>query len=212
MADLRTDHRGDDRRGMLRGRPVLALFLAVAAVGILSVSRPALAAAPPSPVASELRDRSVEIIRKVFASEQRWVKVHAAEYLLALDHSEGVEEAFMEELKAHGDEPQYRIGIWRVLARASYKDKEREEWTKKICEVFFDTASPDRLHAAETLAKLGYKLKDSEVAATEAAASEDKPWAPYATWILLNSGVKGAEARLAAMLDSKDVDTRVGAA
>ena len=115
---------------------------------------------PPSTerITPELRDEALRVLRETLDRETLWIKVHAAEYLLALDHPEGVKEAFTKELQDHGGEPQYRIGIWRVLARAAYNEKERQEQTKKIRDVFFDTASPDRLHAAETLAKLGYVL------------------------------------------------------
>jgi SSS family solute:Na+ symporter len=192
---------------------VLAMLPLMVAAAMSLAARPALAASPSSRVTPELRERSAGILRQVFEGEQRWLKVHAAEYLLALDHPEGVKEAFTKELQDHGGEPQYRIGIWRVLARAAYNEKERQEQTKKIRDAFFDTASPDRLHAAETLAKLGYVLPDDEVAGMEQAAGpENGPWAPYAAWILLNSGRPGSEARLAAMLDSDDAEVRLGAA
>ena len=173
----------------------------------------ALAGSGPSPVEPELRQRAIRELRQVLAERPRWVKVHAAEYLLGLDYPDGIQEAFQSELQAHGNEPQYRIGIWRVLARSSVGDKERARWIGKILDVFLDPDTPDRLHAVETLAKLGYQVRDEDREAFEhAAAPEGDPMAPYARWVLLNSQRPGAEARLAELLDSTDAEARLGAA
>ena len=166
-----------------------------------------------SPVTPELRERSIRIMREVLGREHRWVKVHAAEYLLSLDYPEGVKEAFDKELASHGKEPEYRIGIWRVLARAAADEREEGSWIGKIRDVFLDPASPDRLHAVETLAKLRYKVRDNELERFEQAAQfADSPMAPYARWVLVNSERRGAEARLAELLDSTDAEIRLGAA
>ena len=58
------------------------------------------------------------------------------------------------------DVPEYRIGIWRVLARAAIRKEERGEWTAKIRDVFFNLEALDRLNAAETLGKLGYTTRN----------------------------------------------------
>ena len=175
--------------------------------------RSARAADDPLQLTPELRDRSVAAIRQVFDREHRFVKVHAAEYLLWLGYAQGVEKAFQQELQAHGGEPQYRIGIWRVLARCDARGIEQSAWTDKICKVLWNTSAPDRVHAAETLAKLGYHVRDEEVASMEEAARpEGAPIAPYALWVLANSDRPDAEQRLATLLDSSDVDMRLGAA
>ena len=203
--------------GLALGRRVVVLVAALAAVGAPS----ARAGSDPPQVDSALRERAVNAIRRVMEQEQKWVKVHAAEYLLALDYREGVKPVFLTELELHGAEPQYRIGIWRVLARAAANEKEQAVWVDKIRRVLFDPASPDRLHATETLAKLGYKLREfngnlreEEVKSLEqAACRESTPRTPYAAWILLNAGCPNAveaEARLAALLDSSDVEAAPG--
>ncbi len=189
---------------------VLALFVAA-----LTAAVPLSAHATDEPlrVDTKLRERSTSVIRQVFEREQRWVKVHATEYLLALDYPGGVREAFIKELGLHGGEPQYRIGIWRVLARAANSEREQAEWIGKIRDVFLDRAAPDRLHAAETLAKLRYQVHGDEAAAMEQAAQpENGPLALYAVWVLANSEHPGAEARLAELLDSPEAGVRLGAA
>jgi len=107
---------------------------------------------------AELRERAVRTMRDVLANEDRWVKVHAAEFLLALEYPEGVEEEFVKELERHEEKAEYRIGIWRVLAKATYDPPQKSRWVHEIRDVFLDAKAPDRLHAVETLAKLGYKV------------------------------------------------------
>ncbi|MDD4788871.1 MAG: hypothetical protein PHO07_17000, partial [Pirellulales bacterium] len=168
-------------------------------------------------VTSELRGRAVSTLRDVLERQERWVKVHAAEFLLGLDYPEGVEREFTEELERHGTEPEYRIGIWRVLAKAAYDPRENRRFIARIRDVFLDSAAPDRLHAAETLAKLGYAIPqetgaagggEPERQAFERAAGGGDSMAVYARWVLLNSDPRRDDSRLAEMLSSADAGGR----
>ncbi len=198
---------GPRRRRLGRAWVLLVLVPALVAL------RSARAADDPLHVTPELRDRSISVIRQVLDREHRFVKVHAAEYLLSLGYAQGVKEAFHKELQTHGGEFQYRIGIWRVLARCDPHGPEQSEWTDKIRGVLGNPSAPDRVHAAETLAKLGCRIDDDEVASLERAARPDSaPLTPYALWVLANSAWPGAEDRLAELLHSSNVDTRLGAA
>jgi SSS family solute:Na+ symporter len=161
----------------------------------------------------QLRERSLAILRQTLQQEERWVKVHAAEELLALGYPEGVQETFLEELKQHGDEPQYRIGIWRVLAKAAHQESEHKEWVEKIRNVLFDPNAPDRVHAAETLAKFPYSLESKEIPlAEEASRSETVSLAVFAMCILANAQQANAETRLADWLNASDESIRTDAA
>ena len=166
-----------------------------------------------APIDPQLRQRCVALLRDALQKESRWVKVHAAEYLLSLDYPQGVRDVFLAEQDAHGNEPQYRIGIWRVLARGTADHEVASHWKGKIWAVFADPSAPDRLHAAESLAKLGYKaagdgLKLVGVASRESGGS----MAAYAAWVLLNSGDAEGELRLATLLQSQDAKARGAAA
>ena len=186
--------------------------IALLAALIIS-SAPAFPAEDPSEACRELRPKAVEALRRVLDQEQRWIKVHAAEFLLALDYPQGVKEAFLNERTAHESEPKYRIGIWRVLARTSFDEKHSAQWSDKIRRVFLDPSAPDRLHALESLAKLGCKVREEEAHLVEEAAKmENSPMAPYAAWMLLNSGRKQGESRLAELLGSRDAKMRGTAA
>lgn len=108
-----------------------------------------------SPVISEaLKKESVEVLRTILQSQSEWVKVHAAEFLLWSGYPEGVQKAYLEEEKQWGNKSPYHIGIWRVLSQAATNPEEKKIWTDKITQAFLDTNGDDRIHAAETLAKL----------------------------------------------------------
>ena len=190
------------RTGLLS---LLSTLLLLTAAPLFAEEKPA-----PAGVTPELRAESLRVMRDKLENEKLWAKVHAAEYLLALDCPDGVVQVFTEELDQSVDEPKYRIGIWRVLAQAAMADKQREAWINKIRDVFLDTDAPDRLHAVETLAKLGYKIPEEHEAIFDRAAAEG-PTAPYARWVQLNSGREDGEGRLAELLESDDVNLRSAA-
>ena len=105
-------------------------------------------------VSKTLQKESVEVLRTILKTQSEWVKVHAAEFLLGSGYPEGVQKIYLEEEKKWGNNSPYRIGIWRVLSKAATKPEEKEIWTDKIMQAFLDTTGADRIHAAETLAKL----------------------------------------------------------
>ena len=193
----------------------LRLALVCSCIALLApswVDQP-LAVADEPVVTPELREQAVGTLRDVLSSEERWVKVHAAEFLLELDYPEGVETAFQKELEANGEEPEYRIGIWRVLARASYDPKEQRRWTQQIRDVFLDPEAPDRLHAVETLAKLGYRLPEAPEAAAErkpfeGAASGSDGLAVFTRWILVSNDPDHDDGPLGEQLASEDARIR----
>lgn len=173
-----------------------------------------------------LRQQCVELMQQTLQNESRWVKVHAAEFLISLDYRDGVHDAFTAESARLGDEPQYRIGIWRVLA--SLERHNRSAYAARlgqIREVFLDDAAPDRIHAVETLAKLGYQfsepLSGSEL--REDLMMEVSPFTnfarqgpaagrAYALWVLLNNHDPHAEGDLASALAADDEMTQLTAA
>ncbi|HUT25690.1 MAG TPA: sodium/solute symporter [Sumerlaeia bacterium] len=175
--------------------------------------------AQPPRVTPELRERCVKVLRDALQNEERWVKVHAAEHLLALGYPQDVREAFEAELAAHGEEPQYRIGVWRVLARTWLRPDQRKPWIERIRNAFLDADGPDRLHAVETLGKLGYTIPEERKEAEEdkeafekAAGSADRAFAAYAQWSLVQSAGGAGQKALAALLESDDERARGTAA
>ena len=153
-----------------------------------------------------LRGKSVKTLRTVLAEETEWVRVHAAEMLVYNNYPEGVRDTFEAELKRKPP-PKLRIGVWRVLARSAGNDeKMRKKYVGKIVAAFKDPDGPDRLHAVETLAKLGYAQSSPELIS---AANGDKgALQAYARWAVANSGKPEDEASLAELLQSNDPGVR----
>ncbi|MEX2512462.1 MAG: sodium:solute symporter [Cyclobacteriaceae bacterium] len=115
-------------------------------------------------VSEGLRAKAVKELDRVMANQESWVKVHAAEYKIGLGYKESVEETFLEEKRKWESQAPYRIGIWRVLAQ--FDPASAKEYIEKIVKAFQDRQGSDRVHAAETMAKLGHNLNE---------------WAPEAT-------------------------------
>lgn len=127
--------------------------------------------------------QSLTVLQDVLQQQEEWVKVHAAEFLLWTDHPENVKEVYLSELDQFGDKSQYRIGIWRVLAQAADNEEEKKQWTDKILGAFLDESGNDRIHAAETLAKLGISpLLVSEEVTRRAIESTVKGLSIYTQW------------------------------
>jgi len=167
----------------------------------------------PAAADDSLHDRALQVLHEVLDREQRWIKVHAAEGLLAAGERPAVTAVFDRELASFGNEQPYRIGIWRVLAQAARNEDAREPWVQRILAAFLDTEGPDRLHASETLGKLDFRAHGDEVDAFEAAARPGRgPLAANARWVLANSGRSQADVRLAELLASDDAATRAAAA
>lgn len=105
-------------------------------------------------VSDSLRREAIQVIRLNLENQSKWEKVHAAEYLLWLGYPQGVKETFQKEEQKCGTESPYRIGIWRVLAQTDTAPEKKRIWVNKIIDAYRDPNGTDRVHAAETLAKL----------------------------------------------------------
>ena len=182
-------------------------------VPFLLVAVCAAGARPSAEQHETLRQKALLVLRTAMDREARWVKVHAAEALLPVADADAVARTFERELASKGGEPEYRIGIWRVLAQNARIHQQHDAWTEKILAAFLDTRGPDRLHAAETLGKLGYRAGGREAEAFELAArTAPGPLAANARWVLANSGQPDGDVRLAELLASEDPGTRATAA
>jgi hypothetical protein len=178
------------------------LVLALTVVGFSSAARaddPALAARL--------------ALRKILVRENAWLKVHAAEVLIAHGEGERVRTVFLEEVKQHGGELRYRNGIWRVLVQTARTPAERSGWLAHIEGVALNPASVDRLHAVESLAKLGGPHSPAVLAATKLwlkTAPEEE--AVYAQWLLWQAGDQEAPASIGRSLQSSVLNARLRAA
>ncbi len=110
----------------------------------------------------------LEVIREAgVVSDDFWVRVHAIEFLIELGDTEEAAR-LAENCREFETEPQKRIGCWRMKYRLS-GPAEKHVWLDKILASYLDRDGPDRIHAAETLAKLAYPIvrADSSLAAQD---------------------------------------------
>ena len=213
------------KRAFLFQPAVVFLLLGVS----LCAAAPLSAEAPDDPAKQESlnetqRDAAIKLLRETMVSEDAFVNVHAAEYLLSLDRPQGVkEDIFLPEEERYHDVPGKRIGMWRVLARATYNE-ERDGWIDKIWAVYRDESAEDRGDAIETLAKLHAAIKGKDEKDTKALkalllkdmATDSRELSVGAAWLLAESGDKKekeqAFERLSELLDAENSKTRFYAA
>jgi len=160
-----------------------------------------------------LRERSLTTLRHELATTEGWVRVHAAEALIEHGQSAGLDSLYAGELAAAT--PPYRIGVRRVLARVA-PGPERATHLAAICAALHEPAGPDRVHAAETLAKLGAATPTDTPVIAAWLATADAPTAAYLRWLRVQlapaSQRAAEEAALAALLLSDLSAARLRAA
>lgn len=121
----------------------------------------------------------------VLNEQQGFIKAHAAEYLLGVGDTAEVKKVFLRENELHGTEPRYRIVIWRVLAQTEGTPEGKMKWARKVLAVFGNREAPDRLHASETLARLGISpLEELGEATRNALASPSPNLRVYTRWAI----------------------------
>ena len=158
--------------------------------------------------AHSLQDRAVAELRRALAEEPKFVKVHAAESLLALGYGNDVVRTFMVELKQHGDEPIYRIGIWRVLAR-SLPARERAPYLQKLYDASLDRNGADQIHAIESLAKLQHEVPAADrLEFEEIARNLPGNGAPHCRWLLATGNPDSEVPHLCKLLESPNAEVR----
>lgn len=135
------------------------------------------------PVPDTLRNYIIQTLNKNLRIQSEWTKVHAAEYLIDLGYQQNVKSVFLKEQERHGAESPYRIGIWRVLAQTADIGEEKKVWIDHILKVYGDTNATDRVHAAETLAKLHTSPAENYPEETrEILEGPDNPLSVYTHW------------------------------
>lgn len=137
-----------------------------------------------------LKISSINILEQNLHNLSRWEKVHAAEYLLWTNHPKNLYFIFQNQNKKFVKVSEYRIGIWRVLAETSQSSINRKRWIAKITGAFLDTLGMDRVHAAETLAKLKTSpLLEDPIITLEAMESDSNTLSFYTRWSVCYSSV-----------------------
>ncbi len=130
----------------------------------------------------EIHDKAIEKLHEAANSDEFWVQVHAFEFLCQLGHTEWVESNFEPWKTEHENTPKERIGVWRVGVQLAASDEERKDFLDKIKTAYQDTAGLDRIHAAESLAKLGIPLLLVDAEQVEADLEDQSVLREFVTW------------------------------
>jgi len=151
-------------------------------------------------------------LHAIFGEEQAWVKIHAAEALLAGGEAASIRAQFLR-LVPRVDSLPYRVGVWRVLANTSPTLAERAVAVAAVEKIYLDPQSTDRSQAIETLCKLRCVLTGPILDAVRRGADTGPVLLrPLSLWSLVLSGDAKALDRLCALLQSPDPTMRVDAA
>lgn len=149
-----------------------------------------------------LATRSRKVLHDVFAADETWIKIHAAEALLVSGEAIPMRERFLG-MAAKADTLPYRVGVWRVLANTSPTKAERDACVAQVEKIFLNPASPDVSQALETLGKLRVRV-DGPVLdlVRRTLTGPSEPMRVLALWVLSLRDEPQVLERLGALLTS----------
>ncbi|MEO6875962.1 MAG: sialidase family protein [Opitutaceae bacterium] len=156
--------------------------------------------------------RARAVLHDIFDREESWVKIHAAEALIAGGEAIPMRERFLQ-LVPKVDTLPYRVGVWRVLANTSPTAAERAACVAQVEKIFLDPTAKDRSQAIETLCKLRCRLNGPILDLVRRTAVDGPELLkPLAFWSLRLADEPGALEKICALLRSPNPTMRVGAA
>lgn len=196
------------RRGARRASPAAPRCnLLLAALLVLFAC---LAGSGCGTTAEQQRLALVKALQQELREQDGFVKVHAVEALIGHGFKQPVADEFQHDLET--TEMPYAIGVWRVMARAAATQEEREQFLGRIHEAAWDEAGQYRLHAIESLAKLGAYRKEDRNSIAAYIENSDDATAAFAYWLQSHSGQADDLAALVALLGSDEEIARLRAA
>jgi len=111
-----------------------------------------------------------------------WVAVHATEYMIDLGYREQAERNCTKRLLRYEEVPQQRIGLWRVQYQLA-SDADVKTWIlDKLVAAYLTPDGLDRLHAAETLAKLRFCFRTLDQSTVRTDMQEGGAMGAFVTW------------------------------
>lgn len=180
---------------------LLAIFLAACCAPIRHIHsgepiRPEVAF-----LSEATRQKCLKVLRAALASDEFWPAMHAAEALTLAGEQAHVVQLLTPKLKTETD-PQRRCGLNRELLRTGDRLRLAEMWT-----ILADEKSTGRVHAAESLYKLG-EVGDGKLLRAALAQEGNLRLQLMAAAGLSRAGNPLATARLRANLTHEDREIR----
>ncbi len=161
--------------------------------------------------AAPLTDRAIATLREVLEVGNPVDQIHAAEVLIPFGASRVVWEHYYPRRFEQDETPIFRITNWRALARVDRTPEARQIWINKIFAIATTPGLPDRVHAAESAAKLKAPPPPHVIASlqTWAADAPDKD-AAFAWWGVWSDHLPtAANEQVIDWLENGDGDTRL---
>lgn len=159
----------------------------------------------------DLRERAVEVLAEVLAVGTPVDQIHAAEVLIPFGHSRLVWEHYYPRRFEQDNTPIMRITNWRALARVDRTPQARQIWINQIFGIALTPGLPDRVHAAESAAKLKAPPPPHVVASMQDwAADAPAKDAAFAWWCVWTDHLPAAATnQIVEWLSHGDADTRL---
>lgn len=134
-------------------------------------------------IQADVVDKASEYLLKQTGDSSFWNKIHALEFLCQVGYKTQVQNF----LKRKEFEPvstirEKRAGYFRCWANAVSGEKEKAFYIDQLLEIYLDPDSPDRIHAAESLAKLRVSLKEYPAAVIEDDSIGNEVLQAYLKW------------------------------
>ena len=105
--------------------------------------------------ATALTAAAFATLTDVLETDSSTKQIHAAEVLIAHGRAPAVHQWFEQSSEVVDDKPIRRVVVWRARARSAPTAAEREMWVNRILALTATPGLPDRVHAIESIAKLG---------------------------------------------------------
>lgn len=156
----------------------------------------------------------LQLLLDAAASEDFWVAVHATEYLIDLGYAEQAEKVCTEYLTPYESSPQQRIGLWRVQYRLELQAAAKQTLLTKLVSAYETTNGPDRIHAAETLAKLRFCFDKLNKRTVRNDLDRNDMLGTFVKWgvsVACQQGLPDDPARLIKLLDATLVERKLAA-
>lgn len=182
----------------------MLLFLLTGIIHLLNPS------AMQTTTTADQNKKALAELNLILTHRQKFIKVHAAEYLIWTGHAPAPLKEFLQEDTKYHTEPKYRVVIWRVLEQAETHPARKKQWLNNIYAAYKDMNGPDRTHATEALAKLQQPVSRlfPEVTAKTLVA-EDRNLATYALWASSYGSKARMDANREKLLNMALTDTNI---
>lgn len=127
-------------------------------------------------------ESNLAVLMEAMECDDFWVAVHATEYLIDLGYLEQAEKNCMEHLVSYEGVPQKRIGLWRVQYQLAPSVHTKARIVDKLTAAYLAPNGPDRIHAAETLAKLRFCFNELDQQVVQADMEAGDMIGAFVAW------------------------------